>query len=135
EYCFIIRIECKAYIIQYFLAIKTVCQPVDIKQIIADFTFWTESDKRILSGGRLDIIEFNFIKHLLAACCLLRLGSIGAETFNELFELLDLLFFFLVLFLSHLLGKLTGLKPEIIVAYIELYFTVVEVCNMGTYII
>src|SRR5699024_12378288 len=107
---------------------------VDVKQIIPYFTFRAELDIWIFSGRWSDIIKFNLIEHLLTACCLFGFRGVRTETGDEIFQFLNFLFFLLVLLLSHLLGKLAGLVPEIIVADIELDLSKVEVGDMGTYV-
>ena len=59
------------------------------------------------------------------------LGGVGAEPGDELLQLFDLFFLFLVGFLHLADQELAGLVPEIIVSGIEPDLAIVDVCDLG----
>ena len=105
------------------------------QNLIADLSVRAEINIGIFTAGRLDLLQLDLFQGTFTAGRLLGLGSVGGETGDELLEFLDLFLFLLVGFLHLPDHQLAGLIPEIIVAGIELDLTVVDVRDIGTYLV
>ena len=103
--------------------------------LVTDLTLGTEVNIRIFSAGRLNIIQLNFFQCTFSGSSLLGLGSICGETGDKLLQFLDLFFLFLVGFLHLLDQQLAGLVPEVVVTGIQLDLAVVDVGDLGTYLV
>ncbi len=121
----------EGHIVQYLLPVYGLGEVFHREYFVSDLPVGAEVDVRIFSAGRLDLIQLNLFQGTLSGGSLLGLGSVCGETGDELLQLLDLFFLLFVGFLHLLYQKLTGFKPEIIVAGVELDFAVVDVCGMG----
>ena len=107
----------------------------DGQHFVADLSVRTEIDIGIFTAGRLDLIQLDLFKGTFTAGRLFGFGSVGGETGNEFLEFLDLFLFLLVGFLHLPDHQLAGLVPEIIVAGIELDLAVIDVRDIGTYLV
>ena len=106
-------------------------QTADFQNLVARLASGSEKDARITTRRGLDLLDVELLEHLLAACGLLRLGHVGAESADKLLQLLLLLLGLLVLLLLLAEGQLARLVPEAVVAGEEFEFAKVDVHGVG----
>ena len=122
-------------VIQHLFTVDGLGQMLHSQYLVTDLTLGTEVNIRIFSAGRLNIIQFNFFQCTFSGSSLLGLGSICGETGDKLLQFLDLFFLFLVGFLHLLDQQLARLVPEVVVTGIQLDLAVVDVGDLGTYLV
>src|SRR5699024_2006401 len=103
-----------------------------LKHLITDLAVRAEINIRILSAGRFDLIQLDFLQRTLSGGRLFTLGSVGTETGNKFLQFLDLLFFFLIGFLHLFYQQLAGLKPEVVISCVQLNLSVIDIGNLCT---
>ena len=79
----------------------------------------------------MDVLDVEFLEHLLAAGRLLALGHIGTEATDKLLEFLTLLLGLGLLVLCLAEGKLRTLVPETIVAGKDVHLAEVDIHGVG----
>ena len=124
-------LEGEADIFQQLTPVHLFGQPLDGEQLIACLAVGGKGDVRIAACRRLDVVQCDALKQLLARGRLARFRGIGGKALDEGLKLLDLLFLLLVCILCHLERKLTGLIPEVIVAGVEGNLAEVHVTDVG----
>jgi len=118
-------------VVEHLFPVNRFGKPFYGQHFIADFTIGTEINIRIFSAGGPDFIQLYFFQGTFPGGSLFGLGSIGGETGDEVLQLLDFLFLFLVGFLHLLDEQLAGFIPEIVVAGIQLNLAIVNIRDMG----
>ena len=114
-------------VIEHLYAVDGLREVLHLEDIVTDLTVRLKYDVRILTRGRLDVVELDLLEGTLTGGRLLGFGSIGRETLDELLQLLDLLLLLAVRFLLLTHDELGGLEPEIVVSGEEGDLTVVDV--------
>ena len=108
----------KGDIIQDLYTVDSLCQPFYGQYFVTNLSVWTEINIRILSAGRFDFIQFDFLQSFLSGSSLFGFGSICRETLDKILKFLDFFFLLFVRFFHLFYQKLAGFVPEIIISCI-----------------
>ena len=127
------RLDLEVDVLEELGALHCLAQAVYLEHLVAHLAFGSEDDARIAACRWLDLLDVEFLEHLLATGGLLRLGNVGREAADELQELLLLLFGLLVGHLLLLQGELRRLVPEAVVAGKERTLLEVDIHGVGAH--
>ena len=131
EHHLVVFLNLEVYVVEEQVAVLSGFQALHLKNLVARLTVGRENDSRIAARRWLDFLYIEFLEHLLAACSLLRLSHIGAESLDKLHQLLALFLCLLVGLLLLAESQLARLIPETVVAGKQRYLVVVDVEGVG----
>ena len=121
----------KGNVVQNLYTVNGLADAFYRKHFISDLTVGTEINVRIFTAGRTHLIQLDFFQGTFSGGSLFGFGSIGAETGDELLQLFDLFFLFLVGFFHLTDDQLAGLVPEVVVSGVQLDLSIVNVCDLS----
>ena len=110
-------------------------QAAHLENVLACLTVRVKRYPRVTAGRSRHFLDGQLVDQLAAASRLTGLGLVCRKTLNEVLQFLDLFLVLAVLILDHALNQLRGLIPELVVADIQLDLAVVDINDMGTYIV
>ena len=96
--------------------VRSCFQILNFQNLVACLSLHSEDDTRVFACRRLNLIDIEFLQHLLTRGGLLTLSHIGREAAYKLFQFFALLLGFGFLVLSLTQGQLRALVPERIVS-------------------
>ena len=122
-------------VVEHLLAVDGLGDAAHLENILAGLAVLLECDPRIAARGRRHFLDGQLVDQLAAARRLTGLGLVRCKALDKVLQLLDLLLVLAVLILDHALNELRGLVPELVVADIQLDLAVVDVDDVGTYVV
>ena len=123
------------YVVEHLLAVDGLGDAAHLENVLACLTVRVERYPRVTAGRSRHFLDGQLVDQLAAAGRLTGLGLVCRKTLNEVLQFLDLFLILAVLVLDHALNQLRGLIPELIVADVQLDLAVVNIDDVGTYVV
>ena len=127
----VVLLDVEVQVTEQYLSVDALGQSAHFQNLVTRLPVGCKENARITTAGGFDLFDVQFLQHFLAAGSLFRLGHIGTESADELFQLLLLLLSLLVLLLLLTQCQLAGFVPETVVTGKQLQLAIVDIDRMG----